>query len=136
MSEYIVSVLLYLEQFEILRFLGASGVSGIVFSAVYFPLQWFTGVHYRRSLYIAFVPSLIAGFMLHKYWTFRELSIELVWFQMALYTGKRLVFIRANEYVLVRLVERHGFSSTVGQIVIALLGFGLNYLLTKLIFSL
>ncbi len=136
MGEYIVSWLLYLEQFEIIRFLGASGVSGAVFASIFFPLQWWTSVHYRRSLYIAFVPSLIAGFTLHKYWTFHELGIDLVWIQLVLYTLKRLVLIRVNEYVLVRLVERHGYSATLGQALIAVSGLALNYALTKLIFSL
>lgn len=135
MGEDIVALLRYLEQFEILRFLGASGVSGIVFSVVYFPLQWFTHVHYRKSLYIAFLPSLVAGFMLHKYWTFRDPGEDLVWMQMTLYTIKRLVFIRINDYLLKRFIELHGFNSTLAQIVIALGGFALNYLLTKWIFS-
>ncbi len=136
MDEFIVSRLLYLEQFEIIRFLGASGVSGAVFAGIFFPLQRWSGVHYRRCLYIAFVPSLIAGFTLHKYWTFADLNTQLVWLQMALYTFKRIVFIRVNDYLLRRSVERHGVRVWLAQILIALSGFGLNYLLTKLIFSL
>ncbi len=136
MDEHVVELFRYLEQFELMRFLGASGVSGIVFSVVYFPLQWFTTVHYRKALYIAFVPSLIVGFLLHKYFTFRVHGESWVWLQMSLYTLKRFVFIRVNEYVLIRLVERHGFNTTVGQVVVALAGFALNYLITKLIFSL
>jgi putative flippase GtrA len=135
MDEYVVELFRFLEQYEPMRFLGASGVSGAVFASVYFPLQWFTRVHYRKSLYIAFVPSLIVGFLLHKYFTFRVHGEHWVWLQMSLYTIKRFVFIRINEYVLIRLVERHGFNTTVGQIVVAVAGFALNYLVTKLIFS-
>ena len=50
MNEYIVSLLQYVEQFEFIRFLGTTGVSGVIFAAIYFPLQWFTGVHYRKNL--------------------------------------------------------------------------------------
>lgn len=136
MSEAIVELFHFMEQFEILRFLGATGVSGAVFAGIFFPLQWFTRVHYKPSLYIAFVPSLIAGFTLHKYWTFQNASIDLVWMQMFFYTMKRLVFIRINELLLVRLVEHHGFNASVGQALIAMGGLLLNYLVTKLIFSL
>jgi putative flippase GtrA len=85
--------------------------------------------------WVVFVPSLIVGFLLHKYFTFRVHGEHWVWLQMSLYTIKRFVFIRINEYVLIRLVERHGFNTTVGQIVVAVAGFALNYLVTKLIFS-
>ena len=136
MNESIVSWLLYLEQFEFVRFLGSTGVSGAIFAGIFFPLQWWTGVHYRKSLYIAFVPSLIAGFVMHKYWTFGNVNTQLVWLQMTLYTTKRMVFVRINDHLLHRLVERHGFSSSWGQVLIAGCGVLLNYAITKLIFTL
>lgn len=136
MYDDIVALLHYLEQVEFVRFLGATGVSGAIFAGIFFPLQWWTNVHYRPSLYIAFVPSLVAGFTLHKYWTFHQLGTDTVWIQLALYTLKRLVLIRLNEYVLVRLVERHGYSSTLGQLLIAVSGLVLNYAILKVIFSL
>lgn len=136
MYDDIVALLLYLEQFEFIRFLGSTGVSGAMFAGIYFPLQWFTRVHYRTSLYLAFAPSLVAGFVMHKYWTFGDYSTALVWLQMVLYTLKRLVFIAANDYLLHRLVERYGISPTLGQVVIAGSGLILNYVIIKLIFSL
>lgn len=136
MEEYLIALFRYLEQFELLRFLGASGVSGIVFAGIFFPLIWWMKSHYRASLYIAFVPSLVAGFLLHKYWTFRDFGMELVWLKLALYTLKRLVLIRVNDHGLVWLVDGRGWYITLAQIVIAVLGLGVNYFILKLIFSL
>ena len=136
MYERLVELLLYLEQFEFVRFLGSTGVSGAIFAGIFFPLQWWTCVHYRKSLYIAFIPSLIAGFVMHKYWTFGNVSSELVSVQMTLYALKRLVFVRINDHLLHRLVERHRFSPSWGQALIAGCGVLVNYVISKLIFSL
>jgi putative flippase GtrA len=87
-------------------------------------------------LYIAFVPSLIAGFLLHKYWTFRDFGTSLLVLKLVLYTLKRFVFIWTNDHALQWLVDDRGWYTTIAQAFIALLGLGLNYVLLSWIFSL
>ncbi len=127
---------LYLEQFEFVRFLGAGGVSGAIFSSIFFSQQLFTKIHYRISLYTAFVPSFIVGFVLQKYWAFRSLNDDVLLLQLWLYSLKRFGFIGANDALLYLFVEVLGCRTIVAQIGIALLGAGFSYFILKAIFSL
>lgn len=65
----------------------------------------YAGLHYLVGSVCAFTLSLIVGFLLQKYWTFRNQDASRVRAQFAQYTALALTNLLANTLIVYILVE-------------------------------
>lgn len=89
---------------RIFKFLSAGAIGlGVNLGTYYVATQLL--VHYLIGSAVAFLMALVVGFILQKYWTFEELSLERACTQFLLYGALALCNLAANTLIVYLLVE-------------------------------
>ncbi|MBI5004500.1 GtrA family protein [Candidatus Kaiserbacteria bacterium] len=118
---------------ELVRFLGAGSASVALYYLIYLPLTL-----YRKDLYlwwtvVAFVPSVIANFLLQRFWAFDGGTMGMS-VQVALFLIKEVCFLGLNDLLLYILVQR-GVRPTWAQVFITPVLGVLSYFITHWILA-
>jgi len=102
---------------RVLRFLSTGAVGLAVNLGTYYVMTQL-GVQYLIGSALAFFTALIVGFVLQKYWTFEERSLERARTQFFLYGALALCNLGANTLLVYLLVENaqthYLISQTIG----------------------
>jgi len=116
---------------RILRFVcsGAIGIS--VNLGTLHLLAGVFGYHYLISSIIAVSISTVVGFLLQKYWTFAERSVEKAGEQFALYVVVAVTNIGVNTLIVFLLSGVYGFHYLFAQFVGAGVVATMSYLIYK-----
>lgn len=86
-------------------------------AALYFFTEVF-GVWYVASAAVAFLFSLLTGFLLQKFWTFRDRDLSRLKKQMAIYAAVGLVNLILDPVLLYLLVEAFALWYILAQILV------------------
>lgn len=104
---------------RIMRFL-TTGVVGLAVNlGTLHILVTYGTLHYLVGSICAFIVALIVGFLLQKYWTFRNLDSVRAKKQFAQYTGLAVTNLLANTGIVYFLVEYVGSHYLVAQTISA-----------------
>lgn len=95
----------YDARMRVIRFLTTGGIGITVNLGMYHLLVAYAGVHYLPGSVAAVTCSTIVGFLLQKFWTFREHTTETAHVQFALYTLVAIVNIALNTLIVYLLVD-------------------------------
>ncbi len=111
---------------RILKFL-ATGLIGLSVNLGVFQFLFVLGVPYLAGSIGGFIFALFVGFLLQKFWTFRELSLNKVNTQFILYGTLALCNLAINTVIVYVLVEHfntyHLIAQTVGAGLVAIISF-------------
>ncbi|NVN96711.1 GtrA family protein [Candidatus Nomurabacteria bacterium] len=95
---------------KVVRFLISGGLGALVGLAVIYVLTEYLGIWYIYSSVIAFIPSCAVSFILKKFWTFEDKSIEKIENQSFLYLILSITYLVINTtliYFTVRILNVH-----------------------------
>lgn len=119
---------------KVVRFLISGGLGALVGLAVIYILTEYAGVWYVYSLVIGFIPSCAVSFVLKKFWTFEDKSIEKIENQSFLYLILSITYLVISTtliYLTVRVLNVHYLVAQVSWICIL---FYPDFLITNKIF--
>lgn len=88
-----------------LKFL-ITGMIGLSVNLGVYQALFIFDVPYLVGSIAAFLVAMIAGFILQKYWTFEDRSLERMYSQFTLYAVLAFGNLAINTFVVYRLVER------------------------------
>ena len=114
-------------EWRVLRFLISGGISATTNFATLYILTEFFDVWYLLSSVIALVLSLIVSFLLQKFWTFQNYSLERVHIQVPLHATLALCNLVFNTIALYVLVEWFGVWYMFGQVINGMVIAAVNY---------
>lgn len=121
---------------KIIRFIVAGSAGFAINVGVLYFLVSIVGVRYLAASVVAVTLSLIVGFTLQKYLTFREPSAREIPRQGTLYIGYFVYSVLANTLLLFLFVEFASLHYLVGQIFASLLlALGSYFFYDKIIFK-
>lgn len=89
---------------RVLKFL-ITGLTGLCVNLGVFHLLYVLGVPYLAGSVTAFLVAMFVGFVLQKYWTFEEHTLERAHMQLMLYGTLALCNLAANTLIVYLLVE-------------------------------
>jgi putative flippase GtrA len=101
---------------RIIKFLITGGI-GLSVNLGTFHLLYVSGVPYLAGSIVAFCIAMIVGFILQKYWTFEEHTVERARTQFMLYAMLALCNLAVNTFIVYILVEYTGAHYLVAQAV-------------------
>lgn len=117
----------------VIKYLFAGGTAVVVNLFVLYVFTDLFGVWYVASSVIAFFVSLLTGFALQKFWTFRDPSMRRIKRQMALYTAVGVLNVVLGPTLLYLVVETFAVWYLAAQLaVLAVLALE-SYLLNRFI---
>lgn len=120
---------------QILRFLGAGGVSVLLYYLLLSFLKEIIGIWYIASSVIAFIVSNALNFVLHKFWTFQNKTIDGIHWQAGKFTVMKIAFLFSNTFLLYALVEYLNLWYLLAQLIASILLTGIGYLISRRIFA-
>lgn len=101
-----------------------AGLVGISVNLGIFHMLYVFGVPYLAGSIVAFLVAVFVGFVLQKYWTFEERTIERARTQLVFYVTLALVNLAVNTLIVYILVGKIGMfyllAQTVGAAVVAI----------------
>ncbi|MDZ4221471.1 MAG: GtrA family protein [Patescibacteria group bacterium] len=98
---------------------GISGGTAVAVNlAVLYVCTDVLGIWYVVSAAVAFSVSLVTGFYLQKFWTFRDTGTHRIKRQMALYTSVGLLNLALGPLLLFLLVEALAIWYLAGQVMV------------------
>jgi putative flippase GtrA len=116
---------MYYKDMQVLKFL-TTGAIGLLINLGTYRALYAMGVHYLFGSMLAFSVSLIIGFVLQKYWTFKNTS-EKISLQFTLYAFVAVCNLAFNTVVVFVSVTYGGvhylIAQTIGAGVIAALSY-------------
>lgn len=128
-------IIAYLMGFSEVRFLGAGGLSTLLYYAIFTPLIRRHADRYLMCSGIAFAVTFVVGFPLQKFWAFADHGMTAIETEGALFFVKELGFFGLNALLLYLLVERMRFHPLWAQIGITAPQGVLSYFLTQWILA-
>ena len=99
---------------RILKFLIA-GATGLSVNLGVFHMLYVLGVPYLAGSIVSFSIVMVVGFMLQKFWTFEEHTLERTRTQFTLYATLALCNLAANTLIVYVLVEPMNVHYLVAQ---------------------
>lgn len=102
----------------IAKFLTSGCIAAAVDFSLLFSLTHYIGVHYLMSSAVAFVAATVVGFMLQKFWTFRDASMSSVQRQAIQYVGLGLGNLGVNTVFMYLLVEYLNLWYLLSQVIV------------------
>ncbi len=120
---------------QILRFLGAGGVSVLLYYLLLSFLKEIIGIWYIASSVIAIIVSNALNFVLHKFWTFQNKTIDGIHWQAGKFTVMKIAFLFSNTFLLYALVEYLNLWYLLAQLIASILLTGIGYLISRRIFA-
>lgn len=99
------------------RFIAAGSVGAVTNIGLLFLFTEYVGLYYLVSACISFVIACGVGFVLQKFWTFRERSIESVHAQAAGYFTISTINFFLNTALLYFLVEKMHIWYILAQVI-------------------
>lgn len=121
---------------QVIKFLIAGGTAFVLHISILYTLTDIFGIYYILSNFCAFLFAFCVSFMLQKFWTFRNGSLEYLHLQIPLYLGMQVANIALNTMLLYIFVEYFHVWYLLAQIVITIvLAVGIFFINKRYIFQ-
>ncbi len=121
---------------QVIKFLIAGGTAFVLHISILYLLTEIFGMYYIVSNFCAFLVAFCVSFLLQKFWTFRNNSLEHLHLQIPLYLGMQVANISLNTVLLYVLVEFLHIWYLLAQIGITIvLAVGIYFLNKRFIFQ-
>lgn len=117
----------------VIKYLFAGGTAVVVNLFVLYVFTDLFGVWYVASSVIAFCVSLLTGFSLQKFWTFRDPSMRRIKRQMVLYTAVGVLNVMLGPALLYLVVETFAVWYLAAQLAVLAVLAVESYLLNRFI---
>ena len=104
---------------RVLRFLLSGSISALTNFSILYALTEYVQLWYLFSSIVAFSVSLVVSFVLQKFWTFRNHSLERVHIQAPLHVGLAITDLLLNTLALYVMVEWFGLWYMFAQFIAA-----------------
>ncbi|MBI2030665.1 GtrA family protein [Candidatus Kaiserbacteria bacterium] len=124
-------IITYLAGFSEVRFLGAGGVSTLLYYAIFTPLIRRHTDRYLMCSGVAFAVTFVVGFPLQKFWAFADPGMTAIETEGALFFAKELGLFGLNALFLYLLVDRMRFHPLWAQVGISAPLGAPSYFLTR-----
>ncbi len=119
---------------ELVRYLIAGGSATVVHFLVLILLTEYAGVWYLASSGIAFICGVTVSFILQKWWTFSEVSTDMIPTQALYYLSVILAGLAVNASILFVLVDVLDMWYVVAQVPVSAIIAIINFFLYRSIF--
>ena len=116
--------------FEFLKFCVSGAIGASTSYAIFYVLIEYVGLWYLFSSMIAFIFSCIPGFILKKFWVFKNKNIEVVRRQIILYLIVYFTFFLINAGAMHILVEHYDMYDKYAQIIMIITLSILSYIVS------
>lgn len=117
-----------------IKYVLSGGASAVVNLLVLYGLTDVVGIWYVASSAVAFIVSHIVGFLLQKFWTFREIGWKRIHKQTAIYTVLGIAEFVLTPILIYGLVETFGiwYMLAAGVVMgcVALISYTVNKFIT------
>ncbi len=100
---------------RLLRYLVAGSFAAIVDFGFLYLFTEKVGLHYLTSAILAFIIAFVVSFLLQKFWTFQDDSVEKMHAQVAIYLGVALFNLALNTALMYFFVDILGLWYMAGQ---------------------
>lgn len=118
----------------VIRFLTGGLVAGGLYYVVFIPLIKL-GVWYIYSSLAAFIVNYLVGFLIHKYWTFKNNNKKEALKQSRQYFVLKAGTVIANSLILILSIEIFKLQEIQSQLLATMLITVVNFLVTRKIFK-
>lgn len=124
------------EMQRVLRFLVSGTTSAAVNLSILFVLVDFANIHYLSASVASYILSIVAGFLLQKFWTFRDNVSDQIHTQFAVFTMVAIVNLCINTALMYTFVSVIGIWYLAAQVLAGLLIACISYVsYRKLVFN-
>jgi len=106
---------------RIVRYIFSGGTGFITNIIVLFSLVHFAHVHYLIASVISFISALVVGFIMQKFWTFRDRAVNRMHTQFVAFTLVATINLGINTLLMYTFVSLLGIWYLVAQVFAALL---------------
>ena len=117
--------------FEFVKFCVSGAIGASTSYIIFYILIEYVELWYLFSSMIAFIFSSIPGFMLKKFWVFKNKNIKIVRKQIILYLIIYSSFFLINAWFMHILVEHSNMSDKYAQIIMIIVLSILSYIVSK-----
>lgn len=120
-----------LRLFEIIKFYIGSIIGNVLGYGLYYILIHYFGVWYISSFIYAFILNCIIGFVVKKFWVFRDKNIKIIKRQLILYTIISIIYFGVETIIVLLLVESLHIQKEIAPIVTAIFLSFVSYVVNK-----